>query len=134
MTEAAALRAFVATEISFNALRNALADSTDFAFLPSGTISVVSRRALTRTAFRPADVQRVLVRYQCGELTIGELSIWGVVLHALDSFDLEEVSEARKDEVWDMISQISVASISESFNATDVSNLLKNLGDIAEND
>jgi hypothetical protein len=57
-----------------------------------------------------------------------------VVLHALDSFDLEEVSEARKDEVWDMISQISVASISESFNATDVSNLLKNLGDIAEND
>jgi hypothetical protein len=132
MTEAAALRAFVASKISFSALRNALADSTDFAFLPKGTVSVSFRQSLPCTVFRAKDVQRVLVRYQRGELTIDELTIWGLVLHSLDVFELHGVSEAREEEVWDVITQLSVASINDAFDAVRVSDLLRRLSAVVQ--
>lgn len=132
MTEGAALSAYVAGKISFNALRNALASSTEFVFQPNGSVHVTSRRPLPRTVVRPTDVHRALTRYQNGELTIEELSMWGLVLHSLDAFEVQGPSESAQEEIWDVIGQFSLASINSAFNADRVSELLERVGGIAE--
>lgn len=127
MTEAAALKAFVRGRISFSALRNALADSTDFIFFPNGTVRVSSRRALPPTMVRLQDVHRMLARYQRGEVTIEELATWGIVLHTLDGFEVRGISEARQEAIWDVIGQFSVAAVNKKFGESRVSELLEQL-------
>jgi hypothetical protein len=129
MTEAAALAAFVRGTISFNALRNALVESTDFVFEPNGTVRITSHRPLPVTVVRPSDIERALRRYQGGELTIEEVSIWGLVLGSLDAFDLVLADEKAQDAVWDVLAQISVASINDAFDAMRVAALLEQVED-----
>jgi hypothetical protein len=124
LTEAQALAAFVAGTISFNALRNAIAESTDFIFQPNGTIHITSHRTLPTTVFRPADVERVLTRYQAGEVTIEELSVWGLVLRTLDAFELGDTDEESRDTIWDVLAHLSVASINDAFDLDRVIRLL----------
>lgn len=127
MTEDAALRAYVAGTISFSALRSAVADSTTFVFQPNGTVHIASRGALPRTAIHPEDVQRALLRYQSGELTVEELAIWGLVIHNLSAFELKGARESDSEEVWDVIGQLSLASINDKFDAERVSDLLSRI-------
>jgi hypothetical protein len=124
MTEGEALSAFVAGTISFNALRRAIEESTDFRFQPGGGIQVTSRRPLPRTTISAEDVRRVLMRYQDGQLTLEEVSIWGVVLNALDAFELQGMGEPDAEEVWDVVAQLSVASINTAFTPERVSALV----------
>jgi hypothetical protein len=124
VNEKTALAAFVEGRISFSALRNALAESTAFAFLPDGTIHIQSLRQVPTTGIRPRDVQREIERYQLGELTREEVSVWGVVLRSLDSFELEGVDESRKEELWDVIAHLSLASVNPAFTDERVSDLL----------
>lgn len=132
MTEGAALSAFVAGTISFNALRNAIADSTEFRFQPAGGIHVTSRRPLPRTTIRPEDVQRVLGRYQDGQLTLEEISVWGLVIDNLDAFELAGAPEHEEEAIWDVIAQLSVASINPAFTSERVSQLLQRIDDVIE--
>lgn len=124
MTEGAALSAFVAGTISFNALRNAIADSTEFRFRPAGGIDITSRRPLPRTTVRPEDVRRVLARYQDGQLTMEEVSVWGLVVNNLDAFELAGAAEHDEEALWEIIGQLSVASVNQAFTSERVSQLL----------
>ena len=132
MTEAAALSAYVEGTISFNALRNVIAGSTHFVFQPNGTIRVTSHRPLPLVTVRASDVQRVLARYQSGHLTLEEVSTWGLVLHSLDAFEVQAASESDEEEVWDVIGQLSVASVNNAFDADRVSQLLTRVGHVRE--
>lgn len=123
MTESAALAAFVAGTISFAALRNALSDSTVFVFQPGGGINITSSRPLPHTVIRPCEVRRALARYRDGELTIEELSIWGLTLQALDSFEVVGTVDMQ-EETWEVIAQLAVASVNTAFNQARVAQLL----------
>jgi len=127
MTEEAALSAYVAGTISFSAFRNAVVDSTTFVFQPGGTVHIASRRPLPRVQIGPEDVQRALTRYQNGEVTLEELATWGLVLHNLDAFEIQGVSESTEEEMWDVIGQLSIASVNEAFDTPRVSILLQRL-------
>jgi hypothetical protein len=131
MTEGDALSAYVAGRISFAALRNAVARSTEFVFEPNGTVHVTCRRPLPRTAIRPKDLQRALTRYQNGNTTIEELSIWALVLHNLDAFDMQGPSEQVKEQLWDVLGQLSLASVNDAFDASRVSGLLEQVRSLA---
>jgi hypothetical protein len=111
--------------MSFNALRNAIADFTTFAFHPKGRIEFTSLRALPRTVFTPQDVERAIRRYQSGELTIDELATWGLVLYNLDAFDLGGVLASDSDEVWEILGELSLAAINERFDDARASQLLE---------
>lgn len=74
----------------------------------------------------------MLLRYEEGELTLEELSLWGVVLRSLDAFDLEGIDRSRKEELWDLIAHISLASVSEAFTSQRVSELLAGVASILE--
>ena len=128
MTESTALSAFVAGTISFQALRNAIAETTEFLFVPAGGIRITSRRRLPRTIITPTDVQRVLARYKDGQLTLEELSIWGLVVNALAAFELEGATDSDAENVWDVIAQLSVASVNDAFTPHRASTLLEQIG------
>lgn len=133
MTEAEALAKFVSGEISFEALRQALSQSIEFIVRPGGDILVRSTRPLPKTSVRIADIQRVLDRYRAGELTLGEVSTWGLLLNTLNAFELEEIhevdelNELAQDDVWDIIGQLSIASLNASFDAKRVSEFQQRL-------
>src|SRR5918999_708881 len=127
MTEGAALSAYVAGKISFSALRNALVNSAEFVFQPNGTVHIKSRRLLPRTVIRADDVRRALTRYQSGELTIEELSTWGLVLYNLEPFEARASSESAQEEIWEVIGQLSLASVNDAFDAARVAELLDRL-------
>jgi hypothetical protein len=127
MTEGAALSAYVAGKISFNAFRNAVANSTEFVFEPRGSVRILSRVPLPRTVVHPMDVERALRRYHNGELTAEELSVWGLVLYNLDAFEVQAPNEPAEEETWDVIGQLPLASVNDAFNAARVSELLARL-------
>ena len=124
MTDAEALSLFVAGSISFSALRQALVESTTFVFQPNGGVRITSHSQLPRTMFRREDVRRMLIRYQNGELTLEELSIWGLVLHGLDAFEVDGGTELERETTWDVVAQLSAASINEKFNPERMSDML----------
>lgn len=132
MTEGAALSAYVAGKISFNAFRNAVVNSTEFVFQPNGSVRILSRTALPRTDVRPIDVRRALTRYQNGELTVEELSVWGLVLYNLDAFEVRAPNELAEEETWIVIGQLPLASVNDAFNAARVSELLERLPNPAQ--
>jgi hypothetical protein len=132
MTESAALSAFVAGTISFNALRNAIAESTDFRFQPGNGVHVTSRRPLPRTVICPGDVKRVLERYQDGQLTVEEMAVWGLVINSLDAFELVGVSDDEAESVWDVVSQLSLASVNQAFTPERISQLLRRIDDVTK--
>lgn len=125
MTPGAALGSFVAGRISFNALRNAIREFTTFAFHPRGRIEISVRRALPRVVITPEDVERAIRRYHLGEVTIGELASWGMVLHNLDAFELEQVAEADADEVWEILGELSLSTINDQFDEARAAQLLE---------
>lgn len=127
MTEAQALSAFVAGTISFSALRNAIAESTQFVFQPSGTIQITSTRKLPKTSFAVGDVARVLERYVAGEVTKEELTTWGLVVHNLNAFEFENSSEIQREAIWDIVGELSVASVNSAFDAGHAAELRERL-------
>ena len=127
MTEAEALSKFVAGEISFGALRNALAGSIDFVFEPSGTIEVTYKRQLPKAGITAEDIARMLRRYQNGETTLEELATWGLVIHNLNAFELEHRTEMQREAVWDVIGELSVASVNTAFDEDRASELQEQL-------
>jgi hypothetical protein len=94
-------------------------------FQPNGTVHIASRRPLPRIPIHLEDVQRALTRYQNGELTVDELATWGLVLHNLDAFEVHGASESGQEEIWDVIGQLSVASVNDALDAMRASDLLE---------
>src|SRR5215218_5899967 len=115
MTPDAALNAFVAGRMSFNALREAIAEFTTFVFHPKGRIELAWQRPLPRVSFTTQDVERAISRYESGELTVDELAMWALVIYNLDAFDLNGAVEAGTEEVWEIVGELSLAVVNERF-------------------
>lgn len=94
-------------------------------------MDMTSHRPLPRTRVRAEDVRRLLNRYQEGSVTLEELSLWGLVVHNLDAFELAGANEGD-EEVWAIIGQLSVASVNPAFTRERVSQLLETLNAFPE--